>query len=225
MNDELERMRNDLEVIQKAMGLGLAAGRDWIPWMRRARWTSLWWCLPGFICIVSALLPFDRARRHLGLVGEQWAGLLVAASLVALAILHGRQVARKDGRPEGLVREARRSAGMTTQGFWFGVAAVAEVAAYFFWGWRYHIAFEPFWAGLFVLFGSTCLVAAATAGARMLLGYGIPFLAYGLLLPLAGGNHTAGGVLFGAMFVGVALCFSLIQASQIRRIERQHESH
>ncbi len=225
MKQELERMKNDLEVIQRAMGLAPAAGRDWIHWMRRDRWASLWWCLPGLICIVSALLPFDHARRHLGLAGGQWAGLLAAASLLALAIAHSRQVAGHDGRPEGMVRRGRRDSGMTAQGAWFGAACAAQLAAYFYWGWRYHITFEAFWAGLFVLFGSTCLVTALTARAWMLLGYGIPFLAYGLCLPLVAGNHKAGDILLGAMFVGVALSFSFIQALQIRRIERTYESH
>jgi hypothetical protein len=54
-------------------------------------------------------------------------------------------------------------------------------------------------------------------------------LAYGLCLPLLGvhvGEHgTVNGVLFGLMFVAVALSFSLISVLQIRSFQRQHDTH
>src|SRR5216117_3279409 len=58
-----------------------------------------------------------------------------------------------------------------------------------------------------------------------LVGLGIPFLVYGLCLPLAEAHHKVNGVLFGMMFIAVALSFSIIQVWQIRRMERQHESN
>lgn len=225
MKQEFDRVKNDVETIQKAMGLTPSIGRDWIQWMKRDRWFSLWWCLPGLILIATALLSFDHTKRYWGLVADQWAGLLVAGTLLGLAIGHGRQVTGKDGRPEGMIRESKRTYGMTAQGFWFGLALLLQVLLYFVWGRSYHVAFEPFWSGLFILMGSTCLAAALAAKAWILLGYAIPFLAYGLCLPLAGGNHQAKGVLLGMMFIAVALSFSIIQVLQIRKIERQNESH
>ncbi len=207
------------------MGLPPSMGQEWIQWMRRDRWASLWWCVPGCILIAAALLPFDHATRHLGLVTDQWAGILVAISLIGLASLHARQVTRKDGRPDAMIRESKRANGMTAQGVWFGLALVLQVSLYFIWGRRYHIAFESFWAGLFILMGSSCLVGALAGNAWTLLGYAVPFLAYGLCLPLAEGHHKVNGVLFGMMFIAVALSFSIIQFWQIRQIERQNESH
>ncbi len=225
MKQELDRVKNDVETMQKVLGLAPSMGREWLYWMKRDRWFSLWWCLPGFILIAAALLPLDHVTRHWGLVPDQWAGVLVAMSLLGVAIGHSRQVNGKDGRPESLIRESRRINGMSVQGLWFGLALVAQMSLYFLWGRRYHIAFEPFWAGLFILMGSTYLVAALAAKAWTLLGYALPFLAYGLCLPLAEGHHKVNGVLFGMMFIGVALSFSIIQVCQIRQIERQNESH
>jgi hypothetical protein len=225
MNPELDRVKNDVETIQKALGLSPSMGRDWIQWMRRDRWQSLWWCLPGCILIAAALLPFDRAARHLGLVPDQWAGILVAVTLLGLAVIHTRQVTANDGRPESLVRESRCTNGLTAQGIWFGVALIGQLLLYFIWGARNHIAFEPFWSGLFILMGSTCLAGAVAGKAWTLLGYAIPFVAYGLALPIAQGHHKVNTILFGLMFIAVALSFSLVQTWRIRQIERQNESH
>ncbi len=225
MKQEFDRVKNDVETIQKAMGLAPSIGLEWIQWMKRDSWFSLWWCVPGLILIATALLSFDHAKRYGGLVADQWAGLLVAGTLLGLAIGHTRQVTGKDGRPEGMVRESKRTHGVTAQGFWFGAALMLQLLLYFVWGRIYHVAFEPFWAGLFILLGSSCLVAALAGKAWILLGYALPFLAYGLCLPLANGNHTAKGVLLGVMFIVVALSFSIIQVWQIRNIERQNESH
>jgi len=225
VKQELDRVKNDVETMQKAMGLVPSMGREWIHWMKRDRWFSLWWCLPGFILIAAALLPFDRATRRLGLVLDQWAGILVAVTLLGLAVINTRQVTANDGRPESLVRESRCTNGLTAQGIWFGVALVGQLLLYFIWGARYHIAFEPFWSGLFILVGSTCLAAAVTGKAWILLGYAIPFVAYGLTLPIAQGHHKVNTILLGLMFIAVALSFSLVQTWQIRQIERQNESH
>src|SRR5690349_13962209 len=133
MKQELDRIKNDVETMQKAMGLAPAIGREWIQWMKRDRWFSLWWCLPGFILIAAALLPFDHAQKYLGLVPDQWAGLLVATSLLGVAIGHSRQVSGKDGRPEGMIRESRRVNGISAQGLWFGLALAGQVLLYFVW--------------------------------------------------------------------------------------------
>jgi len=155
MKQELDRVKSDVETIQRALGLAPSMGRQWIQWMKRDRWFSLWWCLPGLIIIAAALLPLDHATRYLGLVPDQWAGILVAVSLVGLAIGHTRQATGRDGRPDSMIRESMRVNGMTAQGLLFGLALILQVSLYFLWGGHYHIAFELFWAGLFILVGST----------------------------------------------------------------------
>jgi hypothetical protein len=165
MKQELDRVKNDVETIQKLLGLAPSMGREWIQWMKRDRWFNLWWCLPGLILISAALLPLDHAKRYLGLVPGQWAGVLVAATLFGVAIGHTRHVTRKDGRPEGMIRESKRVNGMTGQGLWFGLALALQLLLYFVIGRHYHIPFGPFWAGLFLLMGSTFLVAALAAKA------------------------------------------------------------
>lgn len=225
MSKEIDQIKNDLETIQKALGLLPAAGRDWIQWMQRDRWFSLWWCLPGLILTAAALLPTDPNVRHYGLVLGQWAGILTAASLLGIAIVHARRVSAKDGRPEALIREEMRGAGMTAQGYWFGVGLLLQVLLYFLWGWRYQIDFTPFWSGLFLLMGSTCLITALTARAWTLLGYALPFMAYGASVSLVPGHNKVNGVLFGLMFVAIALCFTFIHAARIRQARAEHEAN
>ena len=153
MKPELDRLKNDLATMQKALGLAPAMGRDWLQWMKRDKWFSLWWCLPGLILIAFALLPLDHANRYLALSPDQWAGLSVALVMVAITIVHSRKLTARDGRPEGLIRESKRVNGMTGEGLWFCLALLVEVILYFFWGKAYRIAFRSFWAGLFILCG------------------------------------------------------------------------
>ena len=225
MKPELDRVKNDLDTIQKAMGLPPSLGREWLQWLKRDKWFSLWWCVPGLIIIAAALAPLDPAQKYWGLVKDQWAGILIAISMLAIATVHGRKVTGKDGRSESEIREAKRIFGFDRQGFIFGLATFVQLAAYFFWGKQYHIAFEPFWAGLFIIMGSTNLVVALSARAWTLLGWALPFLAYGLCLPMTGGARQLNGILFGMMFILVALSFSLIQVLQIRKLESEHAAH
>jgi hypothetical protein len=225
MKPEIDRVKNDLETMQKALGLAPALGREWIQWMKRDQWFNLWWCLPGFILIAAALLPFDHAQRYWGLVPDQWAGLLVAAVMLVISVVQTRKATASDGRPEGLIRESKRINGMTPQGVWFNVGLVAQLLFYFVWGRQYRIAFEPFWAGLFLLTGSSCLIVAVTSKVWTLLGWAIPFLGYGFCLPLVQGHGKVNGVLLGMMFIAVALSFSCISVLQIRRLERQNDAH
>jgi hypothetical protein len=221
MKPELDRVKNDLETMQNALGLAPSMGREWIQWMKRDKWFSLWWCLPGFMLIAAVLLPLDRAQRYWGLVADQWAGLLVAAAMLCVAVVHARKVTANDGRPAGLIRESKRINGMNAQGLWFGLGLVVQLLFYLVWGKQYRIAFEPFWAGLFVLTGSSLLLVAMSARAWTLLGWAIPFLGYGVCVPLVEGHGKVNGVLFGTMFIAVALSFSFITVLQIRMLERQ----
>jgi hypothetical protein len=222
MKLEIDRVKNDLETIQKAMGMAPALGREWLEWLKRDKWFSLWWCVPGLIIVAATLAPLDHAQKYWGLVSSQWAGILVSVSMLVIAGVHSRKVTGKDGRSESAIREAKRIAGMDRQGLIFGLASLVQLAVYFFWGRQYHIAGEAFWAGLFIIMGSTYLVVALAARAWVLLGWAVPFLAYGLCLPMTGGTGKINGVLFGMMFVLVALMFSLIQMLQIRKLESEH---
>ena len=225
MKTELDRIKGDLETMRQAMGVSPSIARDWITWMERDRWIGLWWCLPGVILIATALLPIDRAQRYFGLVPDQWAGLLVCAVLLGLASFLGRKVAAEDGRPADLVRESKRSNGMSREGVWFGGALGLELVLYFLWGKEYGIGFRAFWAGLFLLMGSSCLIGAVAAKVWPLLGWALPFLGYALCLPLVQGNQELGMLLLGAMFLAVALSFSLIAVVQIRMLQRCDDAH
>src|SRR5262245_7666734 len=176
MKQELERVKSDVETIQKAMGLPPSMGRKWIEWMKRDRWFSLWWCLPGLILITSALLPLDKTGKYFGLLSGQWAGVLVAAVMLGITAFQTRRIAANDGRPPAMIRESKRINGMTREGLWFSLALLVQVLLYFIWAKHYHIAFEAFWAGLFLSIGATCLVAAVSTKVWTLLGWGIPFV-------------------------------------------------
>jgi hypothetical protein len=84
---------------------------------------------------------------------------------------------------------------------------------------------EAFWSGLFILAGSTFLVLAVVSRLWSSLGWAIPLLGYGLYAMLPMGNGKISGLPLGIMFIAIALCCSLIQAWQIRRLERQDESN
>ena len=221
MKPELTRVKNDLETMQKALGLSPSMGREWIDWMKRDRWFSLWWCLPGFILIIGAVLSLDRNQQYWGLALHAWEGLFVALVMTLITIVHTRRVKADDGRPEGLIREMKRINGMDAHGKLFWLILLLQILAYMIWFKESHIPFNTSWSGLFVLMGSSCLVAAVAAKAWTLLGWAIPFLAYGLCAPLAGMHSRVGGVLFGLMFIAVALSFSFISVLQIRMLERQ----
>lgn len=223
MKPEIDRVKSDLETIQKAMGMTPSLGREWLQWLKRDKWFSLWWCVPGLILIASALAPLNHAHKYAGLVPDQWTGILVAVTMLVIASIYGRKVTGRDGRSDGVVREAKRINGMDRQGFVFSLASLIQVVVYGFWGWQHHLAFEAFWAGLFIVMGSTYLIVALAARAWTLMGWAIPFLAYGLCLPMVGGGGKV--VLFGMMFIAVALSFSLIQMLQIRKLESERAAH
>ena len=114
MKPELDRVKNDLETMQKAIGLA-AMGRECIAWLKRDSWLNLWWCLPGAILIASALMPLDEGKRFWGLMAAQWVGILVVAVLIGMLVAWGR-ITRNEARPAGLLREYKRA---NAQGSWF----------------------------------------------------------------------------------------------------------
>lgn len=225
MNPHLDRVKNDLQTIQKAMGLAPAMGREWVQWMKRDNWSNLWWCLPGVILIASALLPSGQARTLFGLAPAQWVGLLVAAVMLGIAVVCLRKMTAQDGRPDSLIREYKRVNGLNAHGAWVNLALLLELALYFVWGKQHQIPFGVFWSGLFILMGSSCLVVAVAARAWLLLGWAIPFIAYGLFETLLPGSSGVSRMALGMMFIAVGLSFSVIQVCQIWRIEQNHGAH
>ena len=216
MKPEIDRVKDDLETIQKAIGLAPAFGSEWIQWLKRDTWLYLLWCLPGFILIASALVQFDNTKRLLGLMPAQWVGILVAAVMLGVVVVVSRKMAGADGRPAGLVREYKRINAL-------GWAYVLPLLLYFVWAKQYGIGGRPFMAGLWLLMGSATFVGAVCTRVWVLLGWAIPLMAFGLLQPPTPSRWD--GVWFGMMFIAVALLCSGIQTWQLRGMEKQHAAH
>jgi drug/metabolite transporter superfamily protein YnfA len=225
MKPEFDRVKNDVETMQKAMGLAPSLGREWVQWVRRDNWLNLWWCLPGIMLIASSFLPAGHAEKHFGLALAQWTGILVAAAMLAILVVSIRKMTAADGRPPSLVREYKRFWGIDAQGKWVSLALILEFFLYFAWAKQFQIHLEAFWSGLFILAGSTFLVLAVISRLWSLLGWAIPLLAYGLYATWLPGHGKISGIPLGMMFIAIALSGSFLQAWQIRQLERQHESH
>lgn len=225
MKQELARLREDVETIQKAMGMAPSFQGDWVQWMKRDNWSNLWWCLPGMIILISALLPLDHAVKFAGLLPDQWTGILTAIALCGVAAVLSRRATRDDGRPESLIRETKRAYGLTAHGSWVGLAIGVQIVFFGVWAQQHRMAYETFSTGMFLVCGSTCLVAAIAANAPILAGYAIPLILYSLGLPLAGDNDMVKRVFLGTMFLAVAVCFSVIQVWQIRKIQHAQPAH
>src|ERR1035438_5691370 len=180
MKQELDRVKNDVETMQKAMGLAPSVGREWIPWMKRDNWLNLWWCLPGIMLIASSYLPSGNAEKYFGLVLPQWTGILVAAAMLGVMILSIRKMTANDGRPQSLIREYKRYWGIDAHGRWVCLALSLEFLLYFLWARHFGIGLGAFWSGLCILVGSTYIVLAIISKLWLLLGVAVPFLVYGL---------------------------------------------
>jgi hypothetical protein len=225
MKQELDQIKNDVDTIQKALGLAPSIGREWIQWMKRDNWLNFMWLLPGLILIISGLLPLDEGKRYFGLVLAQWVGILVATVMLGITAVYFRKITSNDGRPESLVREYKRINGLDRKGSWLNLALLLGLVLYFIWGRQYQIPFGALWSGLFIFMGSSLLVVAFASRVWLLLGWAIPFIAYGLFQTLLPATGKVNGIALGVMFVAVALSFSVIQVFQIRRIEHQDGAH
>jgi hypothetical protein len=225
MKQELDRVKNDVETMQKAMGLAPSVGPEWIPWMKRDNWLNLWWCLPGIMLIASSFLTSGNAEKYFGLVLAQWTGILVAAAMLGVMIISIRKMTANDGRPQSLIREYKRYWGIDAHGRWVGLALVLEFLLFFFWARHFQIGLEAFWSGIFILVGATYIVLAVISKLWLLLGVAIPILSYGLFEALLSGKGKIIGIPLGMMFIGIGLACAIIQVWQIRQIERQNESH
>jgi hypothetical protein len=226
MKQELDRVKNDVETMQRAMGLAPAMGREWIQWMKRDYWLNFWWCLPGTILIASSFLPpAGAARRYFGLALAQWIGILVGAAMLGVMIISMRKMTADEGRPQSLIREYKRYWGIDTHGRWVSLALLLEFMLYVVWAWHFRIGIGAFWSGYFILVGSTFFLLAVISKLWLLLGVAVPILVYGLFEALLCDTSKIGGIPLGIMLMGIGLSCSIIQVWQIRQIERQNESH
>jgi hypothetical protein len=225
MNQDLDRVKDDVATLQKALGLAPTPGREWLPWLKRDNWLNLWWCLPGALMIASSFLPPGHTERFLGLAPAQWAGILVAAAILGAMIVSFRKLTAEDGRPPSLVREYKRHWGIDAHGRWVSLALLLEFFLYFVWASHFHIELGAFWSGIWILAGSTYVVLAVISKVWLMLGVALPILAYGLFATLPSGASKVNGIPLGMMFIGIGVSCALIQLWQIRRLERQYEPH
>jgi hypothetical protein len=220
MKPELDRVKNDLETMQKAIGLTSPPGRDWIHWLNRDKWLNFWWAVPGLMLIAASLAPLDDTRKFLGLIASQWVGLAVAGVLLGMLFFWGKMM-RSDARPPAVVREYKR---INSQASLFLVGFIAQIALYFAWGVQHSIAGGPFTAGLWIMCGSAMLLLATVTKGWVYLAWAFPMIAFGLCQPLLEGRGQ-GGLWLGVVFIVAAFLSWSIQGVQSRMIEKQHGAH
>jgi len=217
MKQELDRVKNDLATMQKAIGLTPSLGREWTHWLKRDKWLNFWWCLPGLMLVAGSLAPLDETRKFFGLMAGQWIGLAVAGTLLGMLFFWGKMM-RGDARPPAVVREYKR---INAQASWFLVGFVAQIALYFAWGLQHGIEGGSFMAGLWIMCGSSMLLLATVTKGWIYLGWALPMVAFGLCHPLLEGRGQ-GGLWLGVVFIIAAFLAWLIQGVQSRMIEKQH---
>jgi hypothetical protein len=216
MKPEIDRVKSDLETMQKAIGITPSFGREWIQWLKRDNWLNLWWGLPGLILIIASTARLDGATKFLGLAAGQWVGLLVTAVLLGMLAFWGRLM-KSDVRPPAVMREYRK---VNAQGSWFLVGFLVQFALYIVWARQHGISGPAFMAGMWLLCGASMLLPATATKAWVFLGWAIPMLAFALCQPLLQGK--SGGLWLGVMFIAAALLCSVIQALQFRAMEKEH---
>jgi hypothetical protein len=220
MKPEIERVKNDLETMQKAMGTEPAFGRDWAKWLRRDNWLTLWWLLPAAILLATIFLPRDNSERYWGLKLEQWIGVLVALVLVGMLVFWNRAITRRSGRPDGLVREYKR---INTMSWWFLLPFFAQIALYFAWAHQHGLKGMAVMSGLWLMCAFSLAMMAVLTRLWLYLGWALPMAAYAFLLPQV--THEWGGAALGALFVVATLLSWLIISLQVRILERKHDAH
>jgi hypothetical protein len=220
MKPEIERVKSDLETMQKAMGTEPSFGRDWAKWIRRDNWLTLWWLLPAAILLATSFVHWEGSARYWGLKPEQWAGVLVAAVLVGMLVFWNRAVTRQNGRPDGLVREYKR---LNSMSGWSLIPFLVQIALYFAWASQHGLSGKATMSGLWLV----CACSMATMGMLtrywLYLGWALPMALYAFVLPYV--SHEWGGAALGALFVVSALLSWLITSVQVRFLEKQHDAH
>lgn len=212
MEPELNRIKDDLATMRKAIGLAPSPGRAWLPWLKRDTRLLPLFCGPGaLIILASLLLPAAGTGTFLGLVAAQWVGILVAALLLGILLIVKRRSGPEDGRPDGLVREYKRINRQLR-------VILPPIGLYFIWGAQHSVGREAFTAGLWILSGSLLGVTAFLAGPRVNYGWAIPMVTYGLCEPLLGSSFS--GVWLGVLFIVSAALCTAIQKAELRRMEK-----
>jgi hypothetical protein len=220
MKPEIERVKNDLETIQKAMGTEPSFGSDWAKWIRRDNWLTLWWFLPGAILMSASFVRWDNSEKYWGLKPEQWIGALVCAVLVGMLVFWNRSVTRRNGRPDGLVREYKR---INAASGWFLLPFLTQIALYFAWATQHGLTGITVMSGLWLVLASSVATLAVASRLWLYLGWALPMAAYAFVLPHV--SRQWGGAALGALFVVSALLSWLITSVQVRFLEKQHDSH
>lgn len=220
MKPEFERVKNDLETIQKAMGSEPSFGRDWAKWIRRDNWMNLWWLLPAAILLPTVFLRLESTERYFGLKLEQWMGVLVTAVLIGIWVFWNRAVMRRNGRPDGLVREYKR---LNTLSGRYLVSFFAQFVLYFAWASQQGLSGNNMMSGLCLMGAFSLGTMAVLTRLWMYLGWAVPMAAYAFLLPHV--SQQWGGAAMGALLVVSALLSWLITSVQVRFLEKQNDAH
>jgi hypothetical protein len=220
MNTEIDRVKTDVETIQKAIGTAPNFGREWLQWLKRDNWSSLWWCLPGVVFILGALLPFDDAKKHFGLLPDQWVCLLAAVVTLGILFRSQRRLFWNAARPAGLVRVQKK---LNARGYWLLLAIFVQFLFYLIWAKQSGIG-QPAILGLyFLVAGSAGMVMAISWNAWAMFGWAIAFLTCGICQPAMVHGRSNGILLtLGMLFIIGSLLSSVFQALQLRKIESQH---
>ena len=213
-------MRSDLETMQKAMGTEPSFGREWAAWLRRDNWLNLWWLLPGAILTAPIFMQRGNSERFCGLKPEQWVGLLVAAVLLGMLVFWNRTVMRRNGRPDGLVREYKR---VNALSWWMLLPFLAQIVLYFAWASQHGLSGQTVMSGLWLVCASSIAMMAVLTRLWLYLGWALPMVIYAFLLPEV--SHEWGGAVLGGVFVVAALLSWLIMSFQLRVWERKHDAH
>lgn len=220
MKTEIERVKNDLETIQKAMGTEPRFGRDWAKWIRRDNWMTFWWFLPAAILLSASFVHSENSSRYGGLKPEQWIGLLVCAVLIGMLVFWNRAVTRRNGRPDGLVREYKR---INSVSGWFLLPFLGQIVLYFAWANLQGLPGKTVMSGLWLVLAFSMAMLAVLTRLWLYLGWALPMAAYAFLLPQV--SQQWGGAALGALFAVAALLSWLITSIQVRRVEKQHDAH
>jgi hypothetical protein len=220
MNTEIDRVKTDLETIQKAIGPAPNFGREWLQWLKRDNWSSLWWCLPGVVFIIGALLPFDDTKKFFGLLPDQWVCLLAAVVTLGILFRSQRRLFWNAARPAGLVRVQKK---LNIRGYWLLLAIFVQFLFYLIWAKQSGVG-QPAILGLyFLVAGSASMVMAIAWKAWAMFGWAIAFLACGVCQPAVMHSRLNGILLtLGMLFIIGSLLSSVFQALQLRKIESQH---
>ena len=197
MCNEIERMRNDLDVIQEAIGAKLPFGRKDVG-------LNLLLAAAG---VLTAIIAWVVPKAMI-----QWSVLpILAAAIPMLMAMRKRSM---DGSLQAARRREYRLDWLVC------VVILAIVIPYLLWERHQGVSSRLTAAGACVLFsGMTCAVLGLTSpGRRCYWGSALPLIMWGFLIPGESLRQMAVGCGITCIFAG--LLAAAIQAWQLRREER-----